>query len=152
MRDLLLNLLAHMRWADALVADTLERAPRPDAEAERLFAHIASVEHVWHARTLGRQPDYAIWPSLSAADSRALAARQADLYDQLVTDGGDTGLSVVVDYRNTAGHPYRSTVGEIITHVAMHGSHHRGQIARQLRGAGIEPPSMDYIQFARRDR
>jgi uncharacterized damage-inducible protein DinB len=43
-------------------------------------------------------------------------------------------------------------VGEIITHVTMHGGHHRGQIARALRQAGCEPPYTDYIQFSRRDQ
>jgi uncharacterized damage-inducible protein DinB len=43
-------------------------------------------------------------------------------------------------------------VGEIITHVTMHGGHHRGQIARALRQAGREPPYTDYIQFSRRDQ
>ena len=45
-----------------------------------------------------------------------------------------------------------SPVGEIITHVTMHGGHHRGQIARVLRQAGREPPYTDYIQFSRRDQ
>ena len=47
MKELLLSLIDHMRWADAIVAESLERDTPPDAEASRLFAHIASVEHLW---------------------------------------------------------------------------------------------------------
>src|SRR5678809_870044 len=140
MKDLLLKLLDHMRWADALVADALESAPTPDREAERLFAHIASVEHLWYSRILGRQPDYAVWPSLAPGESRALASRQATVLEQLVTDADDAGLARVVRYRNSAGREYQNSVTDILTHVAMHGSHHRGQIVRQLRASGIEPP------------
>ncbi len=43
-------------------------------------------------------------------------------------------------------------MSEIVTHVAMHGSYHRGQIARQLRSAGLEPPYTDFIQYTRRDQ
>jgi uncharacterized damage-inducible protein DinB len=152
MKEMLLKLLAHMRWADALVADTLEGAPTPDAEAERLFAHVASVEHLWYARIVGRPADYAVWPSLTPAASRALASRHATLLEQLVT-GADHGvLATLVAYRNSAGREYRTSISDIVTHVAMHGSHHRGQIVRQLRASGIEPPYVDYVQFTRRDQ
>jgi len=46
MKELLLRLVAHMRWADAIVADALETDSAPDAESVRLFAHIAAVEHL----------------------------------------------------------------------------------------------------------
>jgi uncharacterized damage-inducible protein DinB len=57
-----------------------------------------------------------------------------------------------VSYRNSAGREFTNTVADIVTHVAMHGSHHRGQIALKLRASGQEPPYVDYIQFARRDQ
>ncbi|HTE44080.1 MAG TPA: DinB family protein [Gemmatimonadaceae bacterium] len=152
MRDLLLNLVGHMRWADGLFADTLESVPQPDAEAVRLFAHVTSVEHLWYSRIFERQPDHAVWPELSVPESRALAAQHADLFEQLVTNADEAALAAVVNYRNSAGHDYHSTVGEIVTHVAMHGVHHRGQIARRLRSLGITPAYTDYIQFTRRDQ
>lgn len=157
MNDLLLRLVAHMRWADSQFADALEtnsssnHNPAFD-DALRLYAHIASVEHLWYSRIFGRAPEHAVWPSLDIAQSRALAAQHADLYEQLVTNADDDALARMVAYRNSAGRDYRSPVGEIVTHVAMHGSHHRGQIARLLRQAGREPPYTDYIQFSRRDQ
>jgi uncharacterized damage-inducible protein DinB len=93
-----------------------------------------------------------VWPSFDVSQSRAIAAQHADLFEQLLTTADDNALSRIVDYRNSAGRDYRSPVGEIITHVAMHGGHHRGQIARALRQAGREPPYTDYIQFSRRDQ
>jgi len=141
-----------MRWADAQFADALERNPPPDGDAERLFAHVASVEHLWYARIRGQPHQYPVWPVFDASQSRAIAAEHADLFEQLLIDADDDALSRVVAYRNSAGRDYLSPVGEIITHVAMHGSHHRGQIARLLRQAGREPPYTDYIQFSRRDQ
>src|SRR5215217_4744561 len=146
-----------MRWADALFADALFanalEAEPPNAEATRLFAHVASVEHLWYSRIQGQKPEHAVWPSLSVAESRELAARHADLFEQLLDvrnegDVGDDALERIVAYRNSLGKDYRNSVGDIITHVAMHGGHHRGQIARLLRLAGREPPYTDYIQFA----
>jgi uncharacterized damage-inducible protein DinB len=152
MRELLLNLVAHMRWADALVASAIARDSSPDAEAVRLFAHVASAEHLWYSRIFAQPAQHAVWPNLSVAVARALAAEHADLFEQLVSSADTLRLAETVRYRNSAGHDFTNSVSEIVTHVAMHGSHHRGQIARSLRSAGQEPPYVDYIQFMRRDQ
>ena len=153
MNEILLSLLAHMRWADALVAESLRQTEPPEPEAARLFAHIASVEHLWFARIEGRPPAHAVWPKdMTPAQSAALAAEHADLYERLVGGASAEQLARRVAYRNSAGRDFRSSVSDIVTHVAMHGSYHRGQIARHLRTAGLEPPYTDFIQFTRRDQ
>ena len=155
LNELLVRLLDHMRWADALVADArvaLEATGSPDAESVRLFAHIAAVEHLWYSRVLGVAPAHAVWPALSPAESQAVAAEHADRFTRLVRDADDAALRRVVVYRNSAGMEYRNSVSDIVTHTAIHGEHHRGQIARLLRAAGHEPPYTDFIQFARRDQ
>jgi uncharacterized damage-inducible protein DinB len=152
MSEILRDLVSHMRWADTLIADALERDATNDAESARLFAHIASVEHLWYARIQGQPAAHAVWPSLTVAESRALAAEHADRFAQLVESSDTAALARRVDYRNSAGLDFHNTVADIVTHLVMHGSHHRGQILRQLRAAGIEPPYVDYIQFARREQ
>jgi uncharacterized damage-inducible protein DinB len=152
MNELLLRLVGHMRWADTQFADALDASPPADANALRLFGHVASVEHLWYARILGQAHQYPIWPSFDVSQARAIAAEHANLFEQLVAAADDDALARLVAYRNSAGRDYRSPVGEIVTHVAMHGMHHRGQIARLLREAGREPPYTDYIQYSRRDQ
>jgi uncharacterized damage-inducible protein DinB len=152
MNDHLLRLLAHMRWADTLVADALTADANPDPAAVRLFAHIAAAEHLWYSRIHEQPPEVAVWPALSVSEARAMATRHADLFDTLVSEADERALARRVTYRNSAGRTYESSVTDIVTHVGMHGGYHRGQIARQLRAAGREPPYTDYIQFTRRDQ
>ena len=150
MYDPLSTMIAHMRWADARVADALERSGVD--EAVHLFAHVAAVEHLWLCRIEGRTPAHAVWPRLSVADARQLAAEHADLFAHLVATADDAARLRSVAYRNSQGIDFTSTVGDIVTHTALHGVHHRGQILRILRAAGHEPPYIDYIQFTRRDQ
>lgn len=150
MNELLVNLIAHMRWADAAFADALARASTPDSGAVLLLAHIASVENLWYSRVCGQPALHAVWPTLTVSDARALASEHADRFEELVRSGDDVALARTVRYTNSAGRSYENSIGDIVTHVAMHGSHHRGQLARMLREAGAEPPYTDYIQFARR--
>ena len=53
---------------------------------------------------------------------------------------------------NSTNDEFDNSVGEILTHVAMHGHYHRGQIARSMRLAGREPVYTDYIGFVRHGR
>ncbi len=153
MNELLLSLMDHMRWADALVAESLQRDAAPEPQAARLFAHIAAVEHLWLARIEARRPEHPVWPNaMTPAQAAVLAARHADLYERLVRGASDADLARVVAYRNSAGRDFTSRVFDIVTHVAMHGSYHRGQIAQQLRASGREPPYTDFIQYMRRDQ
>jgi len=151
MKSILLNLVRHMRWADALVADALD-APSSPASAVRLFAHVAAAEHLWYTRVQGVAAEHAVWPELSVSEARVLAAQNADLFQRLVTEADTDALSRVVQYRNSAGNTFRNSVADIMTQVMLHGSHHRGQIAQTLRASGLEPPLVDYIVFARRDQ
>lgn len=147
MSNVLTQLVAHMRWADAIVARALLQTDPPQADSVRLFAHIAGAEHLWYARIRGEAPQLAVWPALTVAEARDVAAREADHFEQLLAD--PAALSRSIHYRNSKGLEFENRVEDIITHVAMHGSYHRGQIARHLRLAGLEPPYTDFIQFVR---
>src|SRR6185503_7086853 len=116
MTDYLSRLIAHMAWADRIIADALEAHPSPDAESVRLFAHIASVEHLWYSRILGRTPNHPVWPQLSPSESRALAAEHADLFARLVRADDAESLTRAIGYRNSAGRSYENSVTDIIIH------------------------------------
>jgi uncharacterized damage-inducible protein DinB len=58
-------------------------------------------------------------------------------------------LEKPVTYRNSAGDQFTSTVEDILTHIALHGSYHRGQIAASARAGGDTHSPTDYIAFAR---
>ena len=156
MSSILLELVGHMRWADTIVADSLAPAIRQldrtrVADPVSVFAHVAATEHLWYSRIRGTPADLAVWPDITVAESRAIALRHADLFDEIVAGGGDA-LDQLVSYRNSAGRDFRNSVRDIVIHVTMHGSYHRGQIARLVRAAGGEPPYTDYIQYQRLDQ
>src|SRR4051812_30639641 len=152
MNELLLRLIAHMRWADRLVADALESDGPPDADAVRLFGHIASVEHLWYSRILGQPAAHAVWPDLSPSESRMVAAAHADLSGQLVHAADAAFFGRPIPYGNSAGDGFETPVAEIDIHPAIHGRHHRGEIPGRMRADGREPPYPDYIQYSRRDQ
>ena len=93
----------------------------------------------------------AVWPTLSLNDILALETENRSRFRELLQRRDDTRQQRV-RYRNSAGNDFENSVGEILTHVALHGHYHRGQIARAMRAAGREPVYTDYIGFVRKGR
>lgn len=54
-----------------------------------------------------------------------------------------------INYTNTKGESFVNTIGDIMAHVANHGTHHRAQIASAIRGEGFAPPATDLIFYIR---
>ena len=145
----LAKLVDHLAWADARVLEGLRTAPFADPRALELYAHVLGAEHVWLARLRERAAQVAVWPALSLEECAALAAENVARFRAVLTGLTPDDLVREVSYRNSAGQAFRSTVEDILLHVALHGAYHRGQVALVVRGAGGTPVPTDYIAFAR---
>jgi uncharacterized damage-inducible protein DinB len=142
------RLLEHLEWADARTLESLRSMHASPMDALRLFGHVLAAEQVWLSRIDGRAPNVPVWPSLEIDECVALSARnQAGFAKQL--DAPPESLAREVRYRNTKGEEYVNSVEDILLHVALHGSYHRGQVAKIVRGEGGVPLPTDYIVFLR---
>ena len=149
MLDYLRRLFAHMRWADERVLDALRSAGTPPQKAIEVYAHVLGAEHVWLARLRQVPSAVAVWPSMAVGDCVLLARANAEQYERVVSALDAPALDREVAYTNSAGRSFRSRVGDILLHVALHASYHRGQVALLLREAGDVPEATDYIGFVR---
>ncbi len=137
-----------MAWANARVLESL-RQPNVPAHALQIYAHILGAEHVWLARLEQRQPALSVWPSLTLDQCETVARDNVRGFRAYVERLTTEALQRTVHYRNSAGLEFDNGIEEILLHVAMHGSYHRGQVALLVRDAGAEPAPSDYIAFVR---
>jgi uncharacterized damage-inducible protein DinB len=143
------KLIDHLKWADAAALEALRTSPGSDARALTIYAHVLGAEAVWLSRLAGRPSDVAVWPVLSLEQAAALADRNAAELDAFLSSLAPGDLDREIDYRTTDGRAFRSRIEDILLHVALHGSYHRGQVALLIRATGGEPASTDYIAFIR---
>ena len=143
------KLFAHMRWADESVLQALRAAEDVPPDALRLYAHVLGAEHVWLARINRQAAEVAIWPRLLPDECAALAGENHSAYEHLLARLSPDELAQNVRYQNSTGAEFDTSVEDILLHVALHGSYHRGQIARALREGGGVPQPTDYIAFVR---
>lgn len=145
------RLFDHVAWADERALAALAAAPEASrAEPLRLLGHVLAAERVWLLRLRGEdaaaQP---IWPALGLSECAALAAANAEAFTRYLAGLTDEAAAAEVSYANSRGASFRSRVADVLTHVALHGAYHRGQVAASLRAAGAEPVNTDFITFAR---
>ena len=144
------KLIDHLEWADAKALGALRAASAPPAKAREIYGHILGSEHTWISRIEGRAATVAIWPVLRDEEELSRVSGENIAGFRRILDGAtDVDLTRIVAYKTSAGHPYESTVEDILIHVALHGSYHRGQVATLLRQGGSEPVATDYILFSR---
>jgi len=142
-------LFAHLRWADDRALASLRAAVPLSPKALELYAHILGAEHVWLARLRQEPATTAVWPVIDLQQCHALAESNHREFAELLGALEPAALAREVPYSNSAGDAFRSTVQDILLHVALHGCYHRGQIALMLRESGAEPSPTDYIAFVR---
>ena len=143
------RLYRHLAWADARAIEALRAMPVPDGDALGLLAHVLGAEHVWLARIEQRTRTVAVWPELDLDGCERLASENRRGFDALIARARPDDLAGEIAYVNSAGDAFRSTMEDILLHVALHGAYHRGQVALLVRRAGAEPRPTDYIAFIR---
>jgi uncharacterized damage-inducible protein DinB len=142
------RLFDHAEWANAQVIAALEQQEVADDIVE-LFAHVLGCEETWLSRLEGRKSAQAVWPKLAKNELAAVAAANAKNYRKYLESLTPDDLARDAAYTNSAGQAFTTPIGDILTHVAMHGSYHRGQVALRIRRDGGVPAPTDFISYVR---
>ena len=141
MSEQLGRMLRYDAWANRETLGSLRKSD-PPPQSLRWMGHIIGAELLWLARMAGKPAPIPVWPELSVEEC-------ADRLPENLAEAWDGPLSRRVSYTNTKGEAWTSTVEEILTHVVIHSAYHRGQIASNLRAAGLQPAYTDYIHALR---
>jgi len=142
------NLFSYNDWANRRVIVAMKAA---DSEKSlRILTHLLITEKEYYERLYGKDPTgFDFWPTLSLNECGTLARENAEAYEKLLRRFEENGLDVRAKYRNSQGTPYENTYRELLTHVLLHSSIHRGNIVLKMREDGFEPPVIDYIVYLR---
>src|ERR1051325_10740923 len=148
MLDLIKRLFAYDAWANARALDALKGAQSPTALAP--LAHLLVSEKIWLMRLRGEETSAVNKsPELSHASCESLFEEMRAAFASYLASLGEDDLDSLLTYKNFKGTEFRTPVADILTHVAMHGAYHRGQVAKALRAEGSAPAGTDFITFAR---
>lgn len=148
-KRLLQRLFSYDEWANREVLARLHPAQNTAQRSLRWMSHILAAEEVWLSRLRRDGTKPAVWPERSLDDCDSAAAALGEAWRGLLSSASEEDLARPLDYTNSKGEAFRSTVGDILMHVVMHSAYHRGQIAADMRAAGLEPAYTDFIHAVR---
>ncbi|HEX7336400.1 MAG TPA: DinB family protein [Gemmatimonadales bacterium] len=145
---MLRRMLRYDLWANGEALRSLGQASAP-AKCIKWMAHILGAELLWLARIRREPATTPVWPDLDVSGCGAKLAELSGIWDGYLRDGGTLKLTEKISYTNSKGETWTSTVEDILIHLTIHSAYHRGQIASDMRSAGLEPAYTDYIHAMR---
>lgn len=151
-----MELLNHLRrqftydeWANREVLTGLRACAQSPTRSLQLLAHILSAERLWLERLKQQPQSLPVWPNFTFDECEAHITELAELWREYLAQLSSAMLSKKIDYQNSKGELWASTVEDVLTHVILHSAYHRGQIASLMRAAGGQPAYTDFIHAAR---
>ena len=139
------RLFHYDEWANLEVVRVLQSSSTE--KSQKLFAHILSAERLWLERLQQKPQSRAVWPELPLDECEKEIKDLGAEWQRRLKSGED--LNRTVSYKNSKGEPWASREEDILLHVITHSAYHRGQIAADLRAAGVQPAYTDFIHGVR---
>jgi uncharacterized damage-inducible protein DinB len=145
-------------WANAKLFEVVSRlSPEQFTQSvagsygsvRNTMVHILSAEWGWLDRCGGPRRGAA----LNAADYPTIASlldrwKQVEGYvREFLRTLRDEDLTRIVEFTLGSGPKQAMPLGELLHHAAIHGVHHRGQVALLLRSLGYTPGNFDIVIY-----
>lgn len=148
-REHFLRMFAYDDWANRQCISAMQAARFVSSNSVGRMAHILSAQKLWFERLRHESQSLPIWPAANIQECLTLADEMANLWRNYLTPLPPAAFKEKTEYRNSKGQAWSSRLEDVLTHVLMHSAYHRGQIALEMRAAGIEPPYTDFIHAVR---
>lgn len=147
------------RWADRglydVIGQNLDRLTNENASIMlRILDHMHVVDKIFQHHLQGLPHTFRAPRSEQAPDLQLLASGVRavdDWYVSYVNRLTEDALEEFIDFVFTSGKPARMRRGDIILHVCLHGTYHRGNAGILLQRIGIVPNDdrvTDYLEEA----
>lgn len=153
------QLIAIKQWADHGLCDAVGANLDQLSGEERfimvrILDHIHTVDRIFQHHLQGKPHGFTAARSEVMPELQALAdsMREVDAwYVAYVAGLGAEDFEEPIDFTFTSGKPARMTRGEILLHVCLHGTYHRGNAGAVLQLKGLTPSRdavTDYLEDA----
>ena len=158
------HLFDYMIWCDRAAFDAGRRIAEVEYYAPRdisagsihnLFVHQMVAQQTWLKRwqgkvMVGRLENHVEYPTRELLADRwpGVHAALLEFLDAQSVDSLNAPLTV----RRNNGEELTLPLGAMMTHVADHGTYHRGQLNTMFKQAGVEPVYTPYFRYAQESR
>ena len=136
-------------WANQECLKSIIACDSPPHRVREIIAHIVGAQLLWMSRLNLPVSKTAVWPSLTLEQCDHELVQISQRWQDFLGKTEPEGLTQEVAYVNSKGEPWQNSVLDILNHVLIHSSYHRGQVATLLGQSGFLPAYTDYIHCIR---
>ena len=154
-------LIAYNTWANAETYRIVGQLPPEEISRQRpsflksihnVLNHLLVVDHIWLAHMQGRPHGFEALQAPLHEDFAGLAAARVEMdatLEAYVEGLSPEDFEDVIDYELIGGNTGRMSRAMILTHLALHGSYHRGWVADMMGQIPETQPFMDLPIYER---
>lgn len=143
------KMFEHLYWANQNILERLQNVEVGEQQV-KLFTHILNAEQIWLARLQGMDTSQMpVWCDGDLTVCAKLMKQNEENFKTFFAKVANTDLDTLITYTNSSGKEFTTSIRDILTHVALHGQYHRGQINSRLRVDDHDPVNIDFITFVR---
>lgn len=147
MKEHYTKLFEYNLWANNAFSEVLRANQFQNSKILKLISHMANAQSIWLSRIKKETSSIGVWDEHTLKEALELLANSSQDWLDFIYSGDMD--QETISYKNSKGNEFESRLGDILTHVVNHGTHHRGQIAHMLREEDIDPPASDFIFYVR---
>jgi uncharacterized damage-inducible protein DinB len=158
--ELLRSLFEYNEWANGVLLDTAAGMDEASLARERTgygsvletFGHVRGAQETWLHRWLhdGNPPQQVpAVTSGSLGDMRSAFAASHERLRAYLASLDEAAVEHVLTYRDLRGNSHERPMWQLLTHLANHGTYHRGEIAAALTALGHSPGELDFGYWLR---
>ena len=146
MKEYFKQIFEHEHWANLKVLESMICASETPQRAIEIFSHIIAAQRIWLDRINGDKTELKVW---EVFDTEIMLELLEINYTDINKTIDNQDFEQLIAYQNSSGQHYTSTINQILSHLALHASYHRGQVVLLLKGHVDTLPTTDYIFYIR---
>lgn len=146
MKQYFKQIFEHEHWANLKVLESMIYASETPQRVIEIFSHTIAAQRIWLDRINGHKTELKVWEVFET--NIMLELLEINYNDiKKIIDSQD--FEQLIAYQNSNGQHFTSTINQILSHLALHASYHRGQVVLLLKGKVETLPTTDYILYVR---
>jgi uncharacterized damage-inducible protein DinB len=140
------TLFEHEHWANLKVLETLIGLTSKPTRAIEIFSHTIAAQRIWLDRINGNKTELKVW---EVFETEIMLELLEINYTDIIKIIDNQDFNQLIAYQNSKEQHFTSTISQILTHLSLHASYHRGQVVLLLKNQVSDLPATDYIFYVR---
>lgn len=146
MKEYFKQIFEHEHWANLKVLESIISASEKPQRVIEIFSHTIAAQRIWLDRINGDKTELKVW---EVFDTKIMLELLEINYADIIKIINKQDFEQLIAYQNSSGQHFTSTINQILSHLALHASYHRGQVVLLLKCKIETLPTTDFILYVR---